>query len=389
MQNQLCGSLSEKTKSNLSKEKEIKLQSKTALMSKIKNFDPQPAKNLIDMDFARKMNELQNSITNARKELLKFKKYLSEEVSLENDCLTPLAQSNNNPMLFYKREDLTAIKAYKIRGAFYQMSEIKKRVSIEKADFIAASTGNHALGVLKAAEILKLSNVTICISKSVTDFKKQQLKKKIANLQSKGVNAKLFIEGDNFDDTNKFAKNLVASSEYNFYIDPYNTHNAVAGQGTIGLEIISQLERKLLCSKDDKFSNLEEITVVVPIGGGGLISGIACALKSGFKNSALLEKYKVRVVGVELETLNSLYGDAIKVETTGSHNKQYIEHLVNSKVKINDADMKRGINFVYNDLGAKVEGASAGTLKPILEGTFAPCKKNAVICVLSGGNINF
>lgn len=350
------------------------------------------AQEVVTLPLYRKINNLYLSITEARNVLLTHKSVLSTVKDIENNCITPLAESNKMPMVFYKREDLTSIKAYKVRGALYQMSKILEEHSCEETHFIAASTGNHALGVLKAADILKISKVTICISESVTEFKREKLGKKVADLNKKGINAQLIVKGQTFDETNKIAQELAQNDECGFYIDPYNTHNAVAGQGTIGLELLSQLENKLYDFGDPnfnitKFSRLKEITVIVPIGGGGLISGISCALKTGIANFPRLKKLKLNIVGVKLADLNSKYGDAIKVETTGEHNEEYIRHFVDQQITINDTDMKNGIKYVYEDIKTKVEGASAGTLKPILEKMVIPSQTNAVICILSGSNV--
>lgn len=342
------------------------------------------AEKVVPLYLLRKVRELYSSIVDAKNVLLNYKSVLSTTTDIENNCITPLAASKKLPMVFYKREDLTSIKAYKIRGALYQMSKIIKENPSAKLKFIAASTGNHALGVLKAAEILKVDNVTICISKDVTDFKKQKLHKKVFELNQKDINAKLIIEGDNFDQTNQLAQELAEQDEHSFYIDPYNTHNAVAGQGTIGLELLSQLNERFLSSSE--FEKLKEITVIVPIGGGGLISGISCALKSGINSFPNLKKLKLRVIGIKLENLDSKYGDAIKVKVVGEHNDDYIKFLVERKITVNDIDMKKGINFINDDLGVKVEGASAGTLKPVLEKIVTPSETNAVICIISGSN---
>lgn len=329
-----------------------------------------------------KMNMIFDSINDARRVLLRHKPVLSTTKRVEADCLTPLDTSTKVKNLFYKREDTTSIGAYKVRGALYQTSKIIEENPAGNLSFFAASTGNHALGVLKAAEALKLHNVTICVPENVAIFKRQKLEKRVLELNKKGLNAKLLIKGETFDHTNKIAQELAAQDKNNFYIDPYNNHNAVAGQGTIGLELLSQLDKKISTSH-----KLKELTVIVPIGGGGLISGVSCALKSGISHFPNLKKLKLRIIGVKLEDLNSLYGDAIKVRSVGNHNNELISGLVEKQVKINDTDMKKGIDFIRDDLGVKVEGASAGTLKPIFENTVRPSETNAVICLLSGGNV--
>jgi len=352
------------------------------------------SQNTLPLGIYRKVSTLFDSIQSARTVMLRYKSDLSTVVGFENYCITPLTASNKLPMLFYKREDLTCIKAYKIRGAIYQMSKIIEQNHSTKLNFVAASTGNHALGVLKAAEILRVPGVTICISESVTDFKRQKLENRVNDLKKKGINGNLVVKGENFDQTNKYAKGIVETNEDTYYIDPYNTHNAVAGQGTIGFEILTQLENQFFDQEQleydyEKLKKLKKITVVVPIGGGGLISGIATALLMGIQSFPKFKKMDVSVVGVKLGDLNSIYGDAIKVKIPGEHNQDLLQHLVNKQVLISDADMKRGMDFISDDLKVLVEGASSGTLKPIFERIVQPSEENAVICVLSGGNVHF
>ena len=336
---------------------------------------------LIPYGLTNKTYRLFDSIKDARKVLLKHKSELATE-NVELGCLTALDPSTKLPNLFYKREDKTSIGAYKVRGALYQISKIVEEHPTGNLNFLAASTGNHALGVLKSAEILKLSNVTIFVPENVADFKLQKLEKRVLELNKKGLNVQLVVKGETFEQTNKLTQELASQDKQSFYIDPYNNHHAVAGQGTLGLELLSQLDKRLSGSK-----TVETLTVIVPIGGGGLISGISCALKEGIGNFPNLKKLKLNIVGVKLEDLNSQYGDAIKVQHVGHHNQDLILGLVKRQFKISDEDMKKGMSFVFDDLGAKVESASAGTLKPILNGVVRPSKKNAVVCILSGGNV--
>lgn len=350
-------------------------------------------RNILPLSIYRKVFGLYESILDARKVMLRYRSDLSTVVDLEPNCITPLVASHKLPMVFYKREDTTSIKAYKIRGAVYQMSKIIERNHSKNLRFVAASTGNHALGVLKAAEILKVPRVTICISSVVTPFKKNKLQKRVDELKSKGINAELLVEGDTFDLTNKFAKNLVETNPDTYYIDPYDTHNAVAGQGTIGLELIHQLENQFfdfekLDLNIEKIKKIKKVTLIIPIGGGGLISGISTAFKMALRNSTNFKHIEANVVGVKLKDLNSRHGDAIKVKILGEHNQDLIKYLVDKIVNISDMDMQRGINFVMDDLKARIEGASSATLKPIFDNIVIPSEEHAVICIISGGNAN-
>lgn len=374
---------------NKTKEKQLQSSPLTELKVERKNLanftkfgNVELAQNVVSLSLFKRVNKLYLSVLDAKKVLLNYKKELTTVENVEDNCITPLAESNQLPMVFYKREDLTSIKAYKVRGALYQMKKIIDEHQGEELSFITASTGNHALGVLKAAEILNVHQVTIFISEDVTEFKKDKLKKRMSELSSKGINAKLMVKGKIFEQTNAMAKELTKISDNCFYIDPYNTLGARAGQGTIGLELLSQLE-----GVKEKHPGLKEVTVIVPIGGGGLISGISCALKNGIQDFAKLKDVSLEVFGVKLQDLTSIYGDAIKVKTVGEKNDDYIKMLVEKQISMSDNDMKKGMDFVYNDIGVNVEGASAGTLKPILENKITPSETHAIVCVLSGGNI--
>lgn len=347
--------------------------------------------NILHLSIYRKIFNLYNTILDARKVMLRYRSDISTVVDLEANCITPLVASSKLPMVFYKREDTTSIKAYKIRGAVYQMSKIIEQNHSKNLRFVAASTGNHALGVLKAAEILKVPRVTICISSVVTPFKKNKLQKRVDDLVANGINAELVIEGDTFDKTNAFAKNLVNVNPDTYYIDPYGTHNAVAGQGTIGLELINQIENQFfdfekLDYNMTKIKALKKITIIVPIGGGGLISGISTAFKMAIINNNKLKHTSVNIIGVRLKDLNSRHGDAIKVKILGEHNQDLIKNLVDKVVTITDMDMQRGINFVLDDMKTRIEGASAATLKPIFDNIIIPSQEHMIICLISGGN---
>lgn len=340
------------------------------------------AQNVVSLSLFKRVNNLYLSVLDAKNVLLQYKKELTTVENVEDNCITPLAESNQLPMVFYKREDLTSIKAYKVRGALYQMKKALDENPGEELSFITASTGNHALGVLKSAEILNAPQVTIFISEDVTEFKRNKLEKRALELSQKGIKAKITVKGKNFEQTNKMAKELTQISDNCLYIDPYNTLGARAGQGTIGLELLSQLE-----GVKENNPELKEVTVIVPIGGGGLISGISCALKNGISDFPKLKGLKLKVLGVKLKDLTSIYGDAIKVSVVGDNNDEYIKMLVEKQISMGDNEMKKGMDFIYNDIGATVEGASAGTMKPVLENKVVPSKTHAIVCVLSGGNV--
>jgi hypothetical protein len=215
--------------------------------------------------------------------------------------LTALTPSKLVPHLFYKREDQTVTRAYKVRGAVVGMAKVMESGQADR--FLAVSTGNHALGVLKAAELLRPKAVRLVVPANTASLKLNKLHEAIDGLNTQGVQADLLFKGETFDEARAWALNEQAPGEA--YLDPYNDPWVVAGQGTLGLELLGQIGDLL------KQHAYEEVVVVSPVGGGGLLTGTATSLKLGAAWESVFRNVNVRFAGQRLDDFNSPLGDAI------------------------------------------------------------------------------
>ena len=166
--------------------------------------------------------------------------------------------------IYLKREDEQSIHSFKLRGAYQKMSSLSDTQKIKGV--VASSAGNHAQGVALAAKKLKIRAVIVMPSSTP--------KIKVQAVQQLG--AEVILHGDIYDDAFQYANKLCSEQDLNF-IHPYDDIDVIAGQATVAKEILSQLEDVDL--------------VFVPVGGGGLISGIASYIKHYAP--------KVKVIGVE------------------------------------------------------------------------------------------
>lgn len=283
---------------------------------------------------------------------------------------TPIVHATKiHDNLWIKAENLQGTGAFKLRGAYYKLSKLSED---EKAKgVIAASAGNHAQGVAYACMKMGVKG-TIVMPKTAP-------LSKIEATRSYGVEVEL--QGDTFNDAYAYAKHLQEITGAVF-IEPFNDEDVMAGQGTIGLEIL------------DKMSDVD--TVIVPIGGGGLISGIACAIKS--------LKPDCRVIGVQAEnapsmknsleknemiTLDSVstIADGIAVKTPGDLTFAMCQKYVDQVVTVSEEEIAAAILVLLEKMKMVAEGAGATSVaaamfhKVELEG-------HKVVSVLSGGNID-
>ena len=213
----------------------------------------------------------------------KFLKKVQDSNVYDVADITPLSSTNyltketkNN--IFLKREDLQPIFSFKLRGAYNKISSLKKKGKIERV--ITASAGNHAQGVAYSARKLKLK-ATIVMPVTSPSIK-------VRAVQNLG--AKVVLTGDTYDEAYKQAIKL-SRKPNNAFVHPYDDDDVIAGQGTIGKEILDQFT--------------EDIEAVfVPVGGGGLLAGIGSYIKN--------LKPDVKIIGVEPEEAAGLY-EALKV----------------------------------------------------------------------------
>ena len=295
-------------------------------------------------------------------------KYVLKEAIRDTDMLSaPILCPDCE--LYLKCENLQITGSFKLRGAYYKMSQLTAE---ERAKgVIACSAGNHAQGVALAAQKNGI-DATICLPDNAPISKIEMTK-------SYGAKVEL-VEGV-YDDAYKRALDLAAEKEYTF-IHPFDDEAVIAGQGTIGLEIIEQLP------------GVE--AVVVPIGGGGLISGVAYAIKSLNPN---VKVYGVQASGApsmrnsvkdgHIESLSSVstIADGIAVKTPGTLTYEICSKYVDEIVTVSDDEIAAAILALMERYKLVTEGAGAVAVAAVMFGKLPTAGKKTV-CLLSGGNID-
>ncbi len=268
-----------------------------------------------------------------------------------------------------KAELFQRVGSYKIRGPlnkFALMPEEQKRRGV-----VCSSAGNHAQGVALAAQIHGIRAV-VCMAKNATPSK-------IA--ATKGYGAEVILHGMIWDEANEKAKELVRTEGLT-YVHPFDDEQLIAGQGTLGLEIVQDWP--------------EVDAVIVPIGGGGLIAGVSMAVKGHNPN--------IKVIGVEssdgpamqrsvaagrLETIecNTII-DGLRVRRAGELNFSVVQRFVDEIVALPDKDIFDAMIWVMERCKLVVEGAAAAPVGALLHGLVRLPAGSRVAVVLSGGNLN-
>jgi len=298
----------------------------------------------------------------------------------EQAPLTRLEPSRLVPHLYYKREDQTVTRAYKVRGAVVGMAKALESGNAER--FLTVSTGNHALGVLKAAELLRPASVRIVVPSNTARRKLSKINAAVSRLQRKGIRAFMECKGDTFDEARRWAiRHQEMDGGDCYYLDPYSDPWVIAGQGTLGLELVTQTSRLL------EQSDYEEVVVISPVGGGGLLTGTATAMRMASVWERAYRGVNLRFLGMRLDDLDAELGDAIRVAQVANANQSMLNLLGVPFRTMDDEHMATGIRLVKNDIGNPVEGASGGAVYPALSHpSYKPSESRLVVSILSGAN---
>ena len=298
---------------------------------------------------------------------IKAKEKLSKVLLETHLIYSPIFSKESGNKVFIKPENLQKTGSFKIRGAYNKISNLTD--AEKKRGVIASSAGNHAQGVAYGAKESGIKAV-IVMPKSTPLIKVESTKQ---------YGAEVILHGDVYDDAYKKAKELEEKEGYVF-VHPFNDEDVLDGQGTIALEILEELP--------------ETDIILVPIGGGGLISGIACAAK--------ILKPEIKIIGVEPEGAASAYeaikenkvvelkeantiADGTAVKKIGDLNFEYIKKYVDKIITVSDYELMEAFLLLVEKHKIIAENSgilSVAATKKIKE------KNKKVVSVISGGNID-
>lgn len=276
---------------------------------------------------------------------------------------------NPDSEVYLKTENLQITGSFKVRGAYYMMSQLTEE---EKArGVIACSAGNHAQGVALAAAKNHIKSL-ICLPDGAPISKVEA---------TKSYGAEVCMVNGVYDDAYKKALELKEEKNYTF-VHPFDNEDVIAGQGTIGLEILEQMP--------------DVEAVIVPIGGGGLISGVAFAIKNLNPN---IKVYGVQASGApsmrnsirdgKIECLDhvSTIADGIAVKEPGEHTFQYVSQYVDEIVTVTDDEISAAILALIERQKLIAEGAGAASVAAAMFNK-VPIQGKKTVCLVSGGNID-
>ena len=296
-----------------------------------------------------------------------------KDIINKTDLLESVKLSNHaNANVYLKCENLQKTGSFKVRGACNKIANLTDE---EKANgVIASSAGNHAQGVALGAKMSGIKSTIVMPSTA-------PLAKVSA---TKGYGANVVLEGIVYDDA--YAKAVEIQKETGAtFLHPFNDKYVMAGQGTIALEIFEQLNDKV-------------DTILCPVGGGGLIAGIATAAKALNPN--------VKVIGVQTANIPSMkesfangkvtsiinakqsIADGISVLTPGDLTFSIIKELVDEIIVIEEDEIAEAVLFLMENQKVVSEGSGAVTTAAILSGKYKPSENENVVCIISGGNID-
>ena len=272
--------------------------------------------------------------------------------------------------VYLKPENLQITGSFKVRGSGYKISQLTEE---EKArGVIACSAGNHAQGVALAATKYGIKSL-ICLPDGAPISKVEA---------TKNYGAEVCMVPGVYDDAYNEALRLRDEKNYTF-IHPFDDENVIAGQGTIGIEIMNEMP--------------DVDAVVCAIGGGGLISGVAFTMKSLKPD---IKVYGVQAAGApsmqtsvkdgKIECLESVHtiADGIKVKEPGEHTFEYCSKYVDGVVTVSDDEISSAILHLIEKQKLVSEGAGATPVAAVMFNKIPDIKGKKVVCLVSGGNID-
>ncbi len=295
--------------------------------------------------------------------------FVLKQVARKTDMIYAQKLSTDFDM-YLKTENLQLTGSFKLRGAYYKISQLTQEQ--RDAGIVACSAGNHAQGVALAATRMGAKSI-VCMPDSAPISKVEA---------TKALGAEVVLVKGAYDDASAYAQKLVQETGMTL-IHPFDDDEVIAGQGTIGLEILNQLE--------------DVDVVLCPVGGGGLISGVAYAIKSLNPN--------VKVYGVQAENAASMaksieigeqvtlpsvktFADGIAVKHPGDTTFRMIQQYVDGIVTVSEDEIAAAILALMEKQKVVAEGAGAVSVAAAMFHRVPDITGKKVCCLVSGGNID-
>jgi threonine dehydratase len=274
--------------------------------------------------------------------------------------------------LFFKPENQQPIGAFKLRGAYNKIASLSE--PDRKRGVISYSSGNHAQGVAYAARALGVKAVIVMPNNAPA----------IKRLATASLGAEIVLVGPSSDERKTKAEALAAEHGY-VIVPPYDDKRIIAGQGTMGLEILEDLP--------------DVETVLVPVGGGGMIGGVAAAVK--------LSKPTVKVIGVEpvlaadaqaslragkivqlpAEQVSRTLADGLRTQSVGSINFEHIQRFVDDIITVTEGEIRQAMRLLAANPATIAEPSGAVAVAGFLFRRAELPETKMNIAIISGGNI--
>ena len=275
--------------------------------------------------------------------------------------------------IWLKREDQQSVFSYKLRGAYNLIATLGDEQ--KRSGVIAASAGNHAQGVALAAGKMNIS-ATIVMPKTAPEIKVSAVRR---------LDARVVLHGNTYDEARLHAEEL-AAREGRTFIPPYDHPLVIAGQATVGVELLEQCERQPDC-------------IFVPVGGGGLIAGIALYVKAtspeikviGVEHDGAASMYRALKAG-ERVTLDhvDIFADGAAVRQAGEETFRICRELVDEVLPVNVDEICAAVKDIFEDTRSIPEPAGALALTGLKKYVQREnLKDRRLVAILSGANVNF
>ena len=311
-------------------------------------------------------------------EINRYKRLIESSNVYDVALITPITKANQlsktlkNEILL-KREDLQPIFSFKVRGAYNKLAKLRQNGLT--GPVIAASAGNHAQGVSFGAKNLGIK-AYIVMPITTPSIKVDSVK---------NYGGKVILKGDNFDEAFKYAEELAKKENYTF-IHPYDDRDVIAGQGTVGKELIEQIDNGM-------------DVVFVPVGGGGLLAGLGSYIKS--------VNPKIKIIGVEPEDAAclklaldnnkrlslaevGLFADGVAVKQIGKNTFSLIRQWIDDVITVSVDEMCAAVQDTFQETRTVPEPAGALALAGLKKYCQSRGLKNKkLVAINSGSNLNF